>query len=99
MASHGGNGFGSGGDAKLRARGVTVHYWLERARSPFLAVNGVDLDVRPGELVSLVATSTTRAGATANSEGVSSPIRALRDRTGRRRNARHASEAGLANAA
>jgi len=57
MASHGGNGFGSGGDAKLRARGVTVHYWLERARSPFLAVNGVDLDVRPGELVSIVGPS------------------------------------------
>jgi NitT/TauT family transport system ATP-binding protein len=57
MASHGGNGFGSGGDAKLRARGVTVRYWLERARSPFLAVNGVDLDVRPGELVSIVGPS------------------------------------------
>ena len=57
MASHGGNGFGSGGDAKLRARGVTVHYWLERARSPFLAVNGVDLDVRPGEVVSIVGPS------------------------------------------
>jgi NitT/TauT family transport system ATP-binding protein len=57
VESHGGNGFGSGGDAKLCARGVTVHYWLERARSPFLAVNGVDLDVRPGELVSIVGPS------------------------------------------
>ena len=42
---------------KLEARGVTVHYWRERASSPFLAVNGVDLEVRDGELLAIVGPS------------------------------------------
>jgi NitT/TauT family transport system ATP-binding protein len=43
--------------AKLEARGVTIHYWRERSSSPFLAVNGVDLEVRNGELLAIVGPS------------------------------------------
>jgi NitT/TauT family transport system ATP-binding protein len=45
------------GGAKLEARGVTIHYWRERSSSPFLAVNGVDLEVRDGELMAIVGPS------------------------------------------
>ncbi len=48
---------GSGGAAKLTARGVRIHYWLERATRPFLAVDGVDLDIKSGEFVSVVGPS------------------------------------------
>ncbi len=43
--------------AKLVARGVTIHYWLERATKPFLAVNGVDLEIQSGEFVAVVGPS------------------------------------------
>lgn len=42
---------------KLHARGVTIHYWLERSRQPFLAVDGLDLDIREREFVSIVGPS------------------------------------------
>ena len=43
MTDTGGHG------AKLSARDVTIHYWLERSNSAFLAVDGVNLDVHEGE--------------------------------------------------
>ena len=40
---------GAGGHgAKLRAKDVTIHYWLERQNSAFLAVDRVNLDVNEG---------------------------------------------------
>jgi len=44
-------------DAVLSARGVRVHYWRSRAGSSLLAVDGVDLDVRAGELLAIVGPS------------------------------------------
>lgn len=46
-----------GSAVKLEARGVTIHYWRERSRSPFLAVSGVDLQVGDGEFLSIVGPS------------------------------------------
>ena len=46
-----------GAGSKLQARDVTIHYWLRRASQPFLAVDGVSLDIRPGEFVSIVGPS------------------------------------------
>jgi NitT/TauT family transport system ATP-binding protein len=43
--------------AKLQARGVRVHYWQARAGRPFLAVDGVDLEVGAGEFVAIVGPS------------------------------------------
>jgi NitT/TauT family transport system ATP-binding protein len=43
--------------AGLRARDVTIHYWLERSNSDFLAVDGVNLDVKEGEFLSIVGPS------------------------------------------
>jgi NitT/TauT family transport system ATP-binding protein len=43
--------------ARLQARDVTIHYWLERSNSAFLAVDGVDLDVHEGEFLSIVGPS------------------------------------------
>jgi NitT/TauT family transport system ATP-binding protein len=47
----------SGTPAKLRAVDVTIHYWIERSARPFLAVDRVSLDIRPGELVAIVGPS------------------------------------------
>jgi len=44
-------------DAVLSARGVRVHYWRSRAGRSLLAVDGVDLDVRAGELLAIVGPS------------------------------------------
>ena len=41
----------------LCARGVRVHYWRSRAGRPFLAVDGVDLDIQTGELLAIVGPS------------------------------------------
>src|SRR6266446_3377704 len=43
--------------AKLRAQDVTIHYWIERSATPFCAVDGASLEVRPGEFVSIVGPS------------------------------------------
>ena len=48
---------GGGGSTKLAARGVTIHYWLQRLNRAFLAVDGVDLDVRSGEFAAIVGPS------------------------------------------
>lgn len=45
------------GSAKLEARGVRVHYFRDRPAQPFLAVDGVDLDVAAGEFVAIVGPS------------------------------------------
>ena len=42
---------------KLRARQVTIYYWLQRAARPFLAVDHVDLDIYRGEFVAVVGPS------------------------------------------
>jgi NitT/TauT family transport system ATP-binding protein len=47
----------SSSNAKLRASNVTIHYWIERSGTPFLAVDGATLDIRPGEFVSIVGPS------------------------------------------
>jgi NitT/TauT family transport system ATP-binding protein len=51
------NGQRPAGTARLQAKGVTVHYWRERTGEPFLAVNGVDLEVASGEFVAIVGPS------------------------------------------
>jgi NitT/TauT family transport system ATP-binding protein len=51
------NGQRPAGTARLQAKGVTVHYWRERTGEPFLAVNGVDLEVATGEFVAIVGPS------------------------------------------
>ena len=50
-------GASGGHGAKLRARDVTIHYWLERSNSVFLAVDGLNLDVHEGEFLSIVGPS------------------------------------------
>jgi NitT/TauT family transport system ATP-binding protein len=53
-----GNGqVGAAGPAKLEARDVTIHYWVERSSRPFLAVDRATLEVRPGEFVAIVGPS------------------------------------------
>jgi NitT/TauT family transport system ATP-binding protein len=44
-------------DVVLCARAVRVHYWRSRASRSLLAVDGVDLDVRAGELLAIVGPS------------------------------------------
>src|SRR6201986_1332360 len=44
-------------EPKLRARAGTIHYWLERAQRAFLAVDGVDLDIKDGEFIAIVGPS------------------------------------------
>src|SRR5713101_5367922 len=48
---------GVGASTKLAARGVTIHYWLQRLNRAFLAIDGVDLDVHSGELAAIVGPS------------------------------------------
>ncbi|HZT06297.1 MAG TPA: ABC transporter ATP-binding protein [Chloroflexota bacterium] len=48
---------GWGRSAALQARDVTIHYWLERVNSAFLAVDHVSLDVAEGEFVAIVGPS------------------------------------------
>ena len=43
--------------AKLAAKGVVIEYWLQRSRSLFTAVQGVDLTVGPGEFLAIVGPS------------------------------------------
>src|SRR3989442_9053604 len=43
--------------AKLSATGVVIEYWLQRSRTIFRAVQGVDLTVRPGEFLAIVGPS------------------------------------------
>src|SRR5207245_4953748 len=43
--------------AKLSAKGVVIEYWLQRSRTLFTAVQGVDLTVRPGEFLAIVGPS------------------------------------------
>src|SRR5438309_5564678 len=43
--------------AKLSAKGVVIEYWLQRSRTLFTAVQGVDLTVRDGEFVAIVGPS------------------------------------------
>jgi NitT/TauT family transport system ATP-binding protein len=47
----------SSDSVKVSAREVRVHYWRERSGSPFLAVDGVTLDVHEGEFVAIVGPS------------------------------------------
>ena len=47
----------SGSSVKLRARDVRIDYWQERSHRAFCAVDGVSLDVREGEFVSIVGPS------------------------------------------
>ncbi len=42
---------------KLSARSLRIEYWQERAHKAFLAVDGVNLDVRAGEFVAIVGPS------------------------------------------
>src|SRR2546429_8444363 len=42
---------------KLAAKGVVIEYWLHRSKTIFRAVQGVDLTVRPGELLAIVGPS------------------------------------------
>ncbi len=44
-------------DIVLCARGVRIHYWRKSAGRPFLAVDGVDLDIRTGEFLAIVGPS------------------------------------------
>ena len=48
---------GWGRSAALQARDVTIHYWLERSNTAFLAVDHVTLDVADGEFVAIVGPS------------------------------------------
>src|SRR5258708_38733317 len=43
--------------AKLSAKGVGIEYWLQRSRTLFTAVQGVDLSVGDGEFVAIVGPS------------------------------------------
>jgi NitT/TauT family transport system ATP-binding protein len=47
-----------GGNAVgLQARDLTIHYWVDRSNSAFLAVDRINLDVRDGEFVAIVGPS------------------------------------------
>jgi len=49
---------GHGGDRPvLHAQGVMIHYWVERDRKAFCAVDGISLDIQPGEFVVIVGPS------------------------------------------
>jgi NitT/TauT family transport system ATP-binding protein len=44
-------------DARLCAEKVRIHYWRSRERRPFLAVDGVDFEIRNGEFLAIVGPS------------------------------------------
>lgn len=48
---------GVSGGPKLSARGVRIQYRVKRLAKPFVAVNGVDLDVDAGKVITLVGPS------------------------------------------
>ncbi|MFT4085000.1 MAG: ABC transporter ATP-binding protein [Nocardioides sp.] len=48
---------GPGDDVVLRAADVRIHYWLERERTAFCAVDRIDIDIREGEFVVIVGPS------------------------------------------
>jgi ABC-type nitrate/sulfonate/bicarbonate transport system ATPase subunit len=47
----------TGNGTRLCAEKVRIHYWRARDSHPFLAVDGVDLDIRNGEFLAIVGPS------------------------------------------
>lgn len=55
--SNGHQAASSRGAANVHARDVTIHYWLTRSNTSFLAVDCISLDVQTGEFVALLGPS------------------------------------------